>query len=186
MQAAWYEERDYVAVTERGAAVQAARQERALLGELRARLELARDTWVHVREEGADLVTAGLAALRAAAQKHAIDREHTQEAGSLRERLARTLDRGIGRREAEVAQETGLGHGQDDIRARLARILGRKVEQEQAEPEAGGSALGQEARSIHDRLQAVLARERQVTDEEPAHEQEVVHRHKDRGDEREL
>ena len=140
MQAAWYEERNYVPVTERGAAVQAARQERALLAELRARLEFARGTYAHAREEGADRVTAGLAALRAAAQKHAIDREHAREAapehapaledGSIRERLARILDRGIGRKEAEVAHETGLGHEEDDIRARLTRILGREAEQD--------------------------------------------------------
>lgn len=195
MQAAWYEERDYVPVTERGAAVQAARQERALLAELRARLELARDTWTHAREEGADRITAGLAALRAVAQKHAIEREHVRdvspehapvlEAGSLRARLARILDRGIGRREPEVAHETGPEHGQDDIRARLGQILGREAEQEQAE--AGASAPGQEPQSIRDRLQAVLARTKHVTREEHGQEQEErVHRHRDRDDEHEL
>lgn len=193
MQAAWYEERDYVPVTERGAAVQAARQERALLAELRARLELARDTWVHAREEGADRITAGLAALRAVAQKHAIEREHVRdvspehapvlEAGSLRARLARILDRGIGPREAEVAPEIGPEHGQDDIRARLGEILGREVEQ----AEAGASAPGQEPQSIRDRLQAVLARTKHVTREEHGQEQEErVHRHRDRDDEHEL
>lgn len=193
MQVAWYEERDYVPVTERGAAVQAARQERALLAELRARLELARDTYVHAREDGADLVTAGLAALRAAAQKHAIEREHERdvsqehapalEIGSIRERLARILDRGIGRREAEVAQDTGPEPEEDDIRARLGRILGREVEQ--AEP--GDSAPGQEPQSIRERLQAVLARDKKVTREEHWHEQEErVHRHRDRDDEHEL
>ena len=196
-QVAWYEDRDYVPVTERGAAVQAARQERALLAELRARLELARETWAHAREEGADLVTAGLAALRTAAQKHAIDREHaretaqeqaqehTLEAGSLRERLARILDRSIGRRDAEVAQETGPEHDQDDIRARLGRILNREVEQ--VEPEADASAPAQEARSIRERLQQVLAREKQVTREEHGQEKEErVHRHRDLDDEHEL
>ena len=195
MQAAWYEDRDYVPVTERGAAVQAARQERALLAELRARLELARDTWTHAREEGADGITAGLAALRAAAQKHATDREHVRdvsqehapalEAGSLRERLARILDRGIGRKEAEVGHETGPEHDQGDIRARLGRILGQEGEQDQAE--AAASALGQESQSIRDRLQAVLAREKAVVREEYGHDQgEVVHRHKDRGRDHEL
>lgn len=203
MQAAWYEDQDYVPVTERGAAVQAARKERALLAELRARLELARDTYVHAREEGADLVTAGLAALRAAAQKHAIEwehaqeaaeeqaREHTLEAGSLRERLARILDRGSGRKEAEVAHEAGLEHGPDDIRARLGRILGRDVEQDHGERESGGSDAEHESRSIRDRLQAVLARDRQVGLKKPDrvhdHERdEAVHRHRDRGDEHEL
>ncbi len=202
MQAAWYEDRDYVPVTERGAAVQAARQERALLAELRARLELARETWAHVREEGADLVTAGLAALRAAAQKHAIEREHAQEvaqeheqgpaleAGSIRERLARILDRGIGRKEVEAGQ-IGPGHEEDDIRARLGRILGRDVEQDQAEPQSGALELGHQSRSIRDRLQAVLARDRQVGLKKPDrvhdHERdEAVHRHRHRGDEHEL
>ncbi|SDL83441.1 MobQ family relaxase [Paracoccus chinensis] len=197
MQAAWYEDRDYVPVTERGAAVQAARQERALLAELRARLELARETYTHAREEGADRVTAGLAALRAAARKHGVDvshkqeqaREHTLEAGSIRDRLARILDRGSGRKEAEVAYETGPEHEGDDIRARLGRIFGREAEQ--AEPEAGGSAHGQEARSIRERLQAVLAREKPVArerlDREHGHERgEGAHRHRDRGDAHEL
>jgi hypothetical protein len=196
MQAAWYEDRDYVPVTERGAQVQAARQERALLAELRARLELARDTYVHAREEGADLVTAGLAVLRVAAQKHAIEREHgreaaqehvqghTLEAGSLRERLARILDRGSHRKEAEVGQETGPEHGPEDIRARLTRILGREVGQDQAELESGGSDPDHESRSIRDRLQAVLARDRQVGLKEPDrvydHERdEAVHRQRD-------
>lgn len=203
MQAAWYEDRDYVAVTERGAAVQAACQERALLAELRARLELARETYVHAREEGADLVTAGLAALRAAAQKHAIEREHareaaqehvqghTLEAGSLRERLARILDRGIGRTEAEVAQETRSEHEPDDIRARLARILGQEVEQAKAELQSGASKPGHESRSIREKLQAVLAREKPTAHEKPDREHgrerdEAVQRQRDRGDAHEL
>lgn len=201
MQAAWYEDRDYVPVTERGAAVQAARQERALLAELRARLELARETWVHAREDGANLVTAGLAALRAAAQKHAIERghaqeaaqeqarEHSLEAGSIRERLVRILDRGIGRKEAEVAQEPGLGHDPNDIRARLGRILGREVEQDQAE--AGASEPGHESRSIREKLQAVLARDKPIAHEKPDREHgrerdEAVQRHRDRDDAHEL
>lgn len=179
-QAAWYEDRDYVPVTERGAAVQAARQERALLAELRARVELARETYAHAREEGADRVTAGLAALRAAAQKHGVEREqgrdaspehaqgHAAEAGSIRERLARILDRGSRHKEAEVARETGPGHGQDDIRARLGRILGPEVEQDNGEQDAGASDPSHENRSIRERLQAVLAREK------PGHEREQV------------
>ena len=144
------------------------------------------------REFGVGMGAAGLAALRAAAQKHAIDREHAPEAspehapaleaGSIRERLARILDRGSHRNKAEVVQETEPQHGQDDIRARLRRILGREVEQTEAE--AGSSSPGQEARSIRDRLQNVLAREKQVTREEHGQEQEErVHRRRDRGHE---
>ena len=150
------------------------------------RLELARDTWVHAREEGADRVTAGLAALRAAAQKHAIEREyereaaeeqareHTLEAGSLRERLARILDRGLGRRGVAVAQEVGPEHDGDNIRARLGRILGREVEQDQTELQGGASEPSHENRSIQDKLQAVLAREKQVTREEHGHATRVA------------
>jgi len=193
-QVAWYEDRDYVAVTERGAAVQASRQERALLAELRARLALARDIYTHAREEGADLVTAGLAALRAAAQKHEIEREqdvsgergHAAEPESIRERLARILDRGIDRKEAEMVQEIGSEHEGDDIRARLTRILGRD-DVEEAEPEAGASSPGQEPQSIRARLQAVLARTKQVTNKEHGREQEeVVHRRGEHGNEHEL
>ena len=114
-------------------------------------------------------MTAGLAALRAAAQRHGIGQEHERdaasehaqeherEAGSIRERLARIVDRGIGHK------ETGPGLGQDDIRARLGRILGREARQDHAEQEPGASAPEQDTRSLRER-----------------------HRHKDREDEHEL
>ena len=98
---------------------EAARQERALLVELRMRVELAREVYSHAREEGADWVTAGLAALRAAAQKHSIDQEHasehaqehTTERGSIRERLARILDRESGTRRPGWRRSKGRGTG---------------------------------------------------------------------------
>ncbi|PAU95961.1 hypothetical protein, partial [Paracoccus salipaludis] len=109
------------------------------------------------------------------------------EAGSLRERLARILDRGIGRRKAEVGHEIGPEHGQGDIRARLGRILGRDVEQDQAELQSGASEPGHESRSIREKLHETLARTKQVMREEHGHErEEVLHRHKDRGDAHEL
>lgn len=65
-----------------------------------------------------------------------------------------------------MAQEQGAGHGQDDIRSRLARVLRREAEQ--AESEAGGSEPGQDACSIRERLQDVLAHEKQVLREKPS------------------
>lgn len=77
VQTAQLEGRAYVAVTEPGAAVQAVRQERALLVELRARAQLAREVYASARDDGAYRVTAGLAALRTAAQKHGVrEQEH--------------------------------------------------------------------------------------------------------------
>ena len=195
-QAAELEGRDYAPVTERGAAVHAVRQERALLAELRMRVELARETYVHAREEGVDRVTAGLAALRTAAQKHAIEQEHERnaspehvqghaaEAESIRERLARIVDRRISQTEPEAAQEHRPE--QDDIRARLGRILGRKARQDHEEPEVGVLDPSLESRSIRERLQEVLARDKPVTRERPdrehGHERdEVRHRHREQG-----
>ena len=80
------EGREYQPVTERGAQVHEARQARSLLAELvrlrealreevRQRAELARETYAQAREEGAARITAGLAALRAAAHRQGIGLE---------------------------------------------------------------------------------------------------------------
>ena len=95
MRSAEAEGRDYEPVTARGAQVQAARQARAFYDELRVRVERAREAYAAEREIGTGRVSAGLAALRAAAER----------------------DPG---REAP-----GDGADQDDIRERLGRVLGR-------------------------------------------------------------
>ena len=69
--AAEVEGRDYEPLTQRGARVHATRQAKALFAEMRERLELARDAWAEAREEGQGHVSAGLAALRAAAGRQA-------------------------------------------------------------------------------------------------------------------
>lgn len=132
MKVAELEGRDYEPLTERGARVHALRQARALFVELRERLELARETWTHAREEGADLVTAGLAALRAAAHRHGLEREHgveatdepalgqAMEAESIQERLARIVERDL--------QADDIGNDRTDaIRDRLSQVLGRET-----------------------------------------------------------
>lgn len=110
------EGRDYEPLTERGARVHALRQAKGMFIELRERLELARKTWTHAREDGADLVTAGLAALRAAAQRHGLEREH---------RLEQAGERGLG---AAVEAE--------NIQERLARIVGRDLQADDIAREA--------------------------------------------------
>lgn len=197
--AAELEGREYAPVTERGAAVHAAREARALMAELRARVELARETYSHAREDGADRVTAGLAALRAAAQRHGNaqahgrdaevtararerEQEHTAGTESIRDRLARIGDRGTGRREADVARQSGPGHGQDDIRARLGRILDREAGRDHAERESSASETRYDSRSIRERLQKTLERAKTTVREEHGQERdEHVHRHEDRG-----
>lgn len=146
MTVAELEGRDYAPLTQRGARVYAIRQAKALFADMRERLELARETWTHTREEGADLVTAGLAALRAAAQRHGLEREH-----------------GV-----EVAEPTlGDAVEADSIGERLARIVGRDVEADGFDKEA-------ERDSIRDRLQQVLGRDtlEPAQDEEHALEAE--------------
>src|SRR6056297_672317 len=82
--------REYVPVTERGAVVHAARQARAAFREMRARLELARETYGIEREAGQGRVSAGLAALRAATAK---DRDRDRNPDDFRDRLARVVGR---------------------------------------------------------------------------------------------
>lgn len=120
----------YEPLTQRGARVHAIRQAKALFADMRERLDLARETWTHAREEGADLITAGLAALRAAAQRHGLEQEHgldaadepvqghTVEAESIQERLARIVGHDL--QPHEFSQEAGT----DTIRSRLSQVLG--------------------------------------------------------------
>ena len=141
------EGRAYEPLTQRGARVHALRQAKVMFIELRERLELARETWVLAREEGADLVTAGLAALRAAAQRHGLEREH----------------------ELDATGEHALGHAgeAESIQERLARIVGCDLQADDIAREA-------ERDSIRDRLQQVLGRDtlEPAQDEEHALEAE--------------
>jgi hypothetical protein len=153
--AAEREGHDYVPVTERGAVVHAARQARALFAELRERLEAAREavrgTYDAEREAGHGRVSAGLAALRAAAAK---DRERAVGLGTndLRARLAGVLGR-EGPQDA-IGEGQGREGGPGRTAERLREVLGR---------ERGGVELGADigadedaARSVRERLDAVL------------------------------
>jgi len=209
------EGRTYAPVTERGAQVHEARQARSLLAELarvraalaremQERVELARENYAAAREEGADRVRAGLAALRAAAQRHGIgegpthglrpgrdesgerQRRQEREGDSIKDRLARLLERPTDRHAAEeagVMRDLGPGQGPEDMRERLERILGREAPgPTQAEPGAGDPFTP----GIRERLHEVLARAKPVTRQELGRglthdEDEHVLRHKDQG-----
>ena len=105
--------------TERGAMVHAARQARAMFSEMRERLGAVRDAYTAARDQGHDRVTAGLAALRAAAERQ---RDGAMESGkdSVKDRLAQIVGRGVVEREAGTD-----GQGGRDIRDRLNEALGR-------------------------------------------------------------
>ena len=128
------EGRDYEAVTGRGTQVHAARQARALYEDLRLRVERARETYGLARDEGLGRISAGLAALRAAAERDrrrgdAGDRDDAGQ-DDIRARLGRELERGAGARERDGAERDG-GPAEDtvrsraDIRDRLAAALDR-------------------------------------------------------------
>lgn len=112
--------RDYAPVTERGRAVQEAREARrvfdVLREELRERVEAARDAYGAARGEGQDRVSAGLAAMRAALEKQRVAPEAGKGVGDrLRRMLAWEQERGGG--EAPGTEK--------DVRARLDAALGR-------------------------------------------------------------
>lgn len=141
MRAAVAEGRDYEPVTERGRAVHAARLARTMVRELQERVDRARETYGAEREAGQGRVSAGLAALRAAAEKE------------------RNRDR----------DGDGQPRGQEDIRARLSKIVGREGG-EKAKPERSAPAQGRE--SVRDRLSAILDRSKPVEVERDGEEQE--------------
>ena len=132
--AAEAEGREYAPVTERGRAVNEAREARRVFAvlreELRERVEAARAAWGAARGEGQDLVSAGLAAMRAALEKQ---RDGLEVGESVGDRLRRMLER---------EQERGGGRetpGEEkDVRARLDAALGRGAGEgrarQQAEP----------------------------------------------------
>ena len=116
------EGRDYEPLTQRGARVHAVRQAKAMFIDMRERLELARDAWAEAREEGQGHVSAGLAALRAAAGRQAKELDQDE----IKERLARIAGRDLG------ADSTDHEAGANAIRDRLKHELGRgKSDQQQ-------------------------------------------------------
>ena len=127
MRAAEAEGREYEPVTERGRAVHTARRARALYAEMRERLERAREVYLEARETGEGRISAGLAALRAAAEKERSHREIGQEEEARDPRVR--LEKILGEEGARAREPSGPG-----INERLASLLRR--EQDAHEQEA--------------------------------------------------
>jgi hypothetical protein len=153
--------RDYEPVTERGAVVHAARQARAVFDDMRARVLAAREAYGLQRDAGRDRISAGLAALRAAAGRQGLGegrevgegREKTAEPvarGSIRDRLAGIVARDVA--------TPGLEADMEDARVRLGAALGRaapvaglEVELEGGDEREGKEKVRQrEARGLGD------------------------------------
>ena len=155
------EGREYVPVTERGAVVHAARQARAAFRDMRERVELARETYGTAREEGQGRVSAGLAALRAAAAK---DRG-PREAGDFRERLAQITGWDDVERDGPEAgaERTERGRAQERLREALDRDRG---------DERDAGVEDSQKPSIRERLDAVLNKPRERLEIEDEHDAE--------------
>ena len=159
------EGREYVPVTERGAVVHAARQAREAFRDMRVRLDLARETYGIARDEGQGRVSAGLAALRAAAAK---DRG-ARSSDDFRERLARLTGRDEAERDGPEAEteRTDRGRAQERLRETLGKDRGDGIERD-GEVERDGDRP-----SIRERLDAVLNKPRERLDVEDEREREL-------------
>ena len=159
---------EYEPVTERGRQVHEARALRERLGELqrevRERAELARERYAEAREEGLGRVSAGLAALRAAAER---DRERARERSAepedLRERLRAVLGRQV-EREVERGVGPELGRGPE-------RAVGLEGERRRS-PEDGWSLAERLRAALDGARSAPPGRELRTEQEERAAERE--------------
>lgn len=125
--------REYVPVTVRGAAVYSARKARALVAELRVRVEELRAAYALAREQGEGRIPAGLAALRALRAKGAaaeVEAGQVAGPGDIKMRLAGILQRDQG---GAVGQPSVP---EPAIDARLSGVLGRRAVGEEVAPVA--------------------------------------------------
>ena len=161
--AAAREGREYVPVTERGAIVHAARQARAAFRELRERLDIARDTYAAERDAGQGRVSAGLAALRAAAAK---ERGAPTGPEDMRERLAKVVGRSGDREDAPKPESRNYA------RERLKEIMEKDAGRDgqaavhkldgHSDPDLGGGSGSEEGKpSVNERLKDVLNKPRE-------------------------
>ena len=159
--AAAREGREYVPVTERGAVVHTIRQAREMFAEMRVRLDLARETYGVEREAGQGPVSAGLAALRAAASKERSPAD--PDDGDIRDRLARITGRDAS--EAAMPRFDDLS----DLRRATKRL--RKSLDRSEGIEAGRGEGRLDGLSIRDRLESVLNKSRENLDieDKPKH-----------------
>ena len=167
--------REYVPVTERGAVVHAARQARAAFREVRERLDIARETYGAERDAGQGRVSAGLAALRAAAA-----RERGARAGpeDMRERLARITDRDRGG-QSDEEQLRGRSTARERLKEIMEKDAGRDGQAAvhklygYSDPELGEEARREDRKSsVNERLKDVLNKPRETLEIEAERDQE--------------
>ncbi|MGB3406392.1 MAG: MobQ family relaxase, partial [Jannaschia sp.] len=165
--------REYKPVTERGAVVHAARQARAAFREMRARLELARETYGIEREAGQGRVSAGLAALRAATAK---DRDG-RASDDIRERLSQVVGRS--RDQDDTPRPEGRNYARERLKGIMEKDAGR--DGQAAVHKLDGFSeydldedTGREARkpSVSERLKDVLNKPRERLEIEDEREQD--------------
>ena len=160
--------REYVPVTERGAVVHAARQAREAFRDMRERLDIARETYGAEREAGQGRVSAGLAALRAAASKE----RGAGASDDIRERLARITGRDEPDREEP---DRGVQGDEEPGRPRNTQErLREALDKDRGAGRDAGTEDGQKP-SIRERLDDVLnkPRERLEIEDEPQKDREV-------------
>ena len=168
--------REYVPVTERGAVVHAARQARAAFRELRERLDIARESYGAERDAGQGRVSAGLAALRAAAAKERGARAGPED---MRERLARITDKDRGG-QSDEEQTRGRNYARERLKEIMEKDAGRdglaavhKLDGH-SDPELDHEA-GREDRkpSVNERLKDVLNKPREKDERDWEKDREV-------------
>lgn len=126
---------EYEPLTQRGARVHAVRQAKAMFAEMRERPELAREAYAEAREEGQGPVSAGLAALRAAAGRQAKELDPDE----VKLRLVRIAGREQGNENDHMP-----GQGSREIRGRLAEVLGKAKAEDQEREKARQKERGKE------------------------------------------
>ena len=166
--------REYVPVTERGAVVHAARQARAAFRELRARLDIAREAYGAERDAGQGRVSAGLAALRAAAAKERGARAGPED---MKERLARVVGRSED--QDDTPKPERLTYAQKRLKEIMEKDAGRDGQAAvhkldgHSDPELGQEAGPEERKpSVNERLKDVLNKPREKLEIEDEPEQE--------------
>lgn len=129
------EGRAYAPVTVRGAAVYSARKARALVAELRVRVEELRAAYALAREQGEGRIPAGLAALRAtAAREREAGLGSSGQSGDTGQDSKARLAAILKQDQAEKAQEQSSAP-ERDISGQLAQVMGREVERKVPERE---------------------------------------------------
>jgi hypothetical protein len=166
--------REYVPVTERGAVVHAARQARAAFREMRERLDIARETYGAERDAGQGRVSAGLAALRAAAAKERGARAGPED---MRERLAQVVGRSEDR--GDTPKPKGHNHARERLKEIMEKDAGRDgpaaVHKLDGHSDLElGEEIGRQPRqpSVNERLKDVLSKPREKLEIEGAHDQD--------------